>query len=233
MLELRDLDAFYGQSQILHGISLSLAQGARVAVIGRNGAGKSTLLKCIMNAGPTVRGTLRIDGHDLGQMPHFRRVRAGLALVPEDRRIFSHMTVAENLELAVQGASRTKAFNADTMIAYFPALRPLRKRYGHQLSGGQQQLLAIARGFMPRPRLLLLDEPTEGVAPVLVEHMVEVVNALCAETGGALLLSEQNIRFARGCTDYVHVIDAGILAFSGSWEDFDANPDIRKRHLAV
>jgi branched-chain amino acid transport system ATP-binding protein len=234
VLEISRLHAFYGDSQILHGIELSVGRKQRAAVIGRNGAGKSTLLKSIMAGGPTSTGEIRWCGADLRSLPGFRRTRLGLSLVPEDRRIFPHLTVMENLEIASRAAGPgTTPATAEEMIRFFPMLDGLRTRYGNQLSGGQQQLLAVARGLLPRPALLLLDEPTEGLAPIIVEQMARSINAICAAHEGALLLSEQNLWFARQCTDEVHVLDTGQIVFSGTWSEFDARPEIRNRHLAV
>ncbi|CAH1663712.1 MULTISPECIES: ABC transporter ATP-binding protein [unclassified Chelatococcus] len=234
MLEVTQLEAFYGDSQVLHGISLTVRPGQRVAVIGRNGAGKSTLLKSIMGGGTIVSGHLRWDGADLRPLAGYQRTRLGLSFVPEDRRIFPHLTVVENLEIARYATAKGKTpATPDEMISFFPMLDPLRARLGNQLSGGQQQLLAVARGLLPMPRLLLLDEPTEGLAPVIVEQMAQSINAICLKQNAAMLLSEQNLWFARQCTDTLHVLDTGRVVFSGTWEEFDARPDIRNRHLAV
>lgn len=234
MLDVSQLQARYGDSEILDGISFSVAAQQKVAVIGRNGAGKSTLLKSIMGGGPTTRGGITWNGADLRPLAGFQRTRLGLSLVPEDRRIFPHLTVVENLEIARNAAAPgVTPATPDKMISFFPMLDPLRARFGNQLSGGQQQLLAVARGLLPMPSLLLLDEPTEGLAPIIVEQMARSINAICAEHKVALLLSEQNLWFARQCTDSVHVLDTGRMMFSGSWAEFDAHPEIRNRHLAV
>ena len=234
MLEVRGLRSFYGDSQVLHGIDLAVAPGRRVAVVGRNGAGKTTLLKSIMGGGPTASGHLRWRGTDLHPLAGFERTRLGLSLVPEDRRIFPHLTVVENLEIARHAAAKGKTPSTpDEMIGFFPMLDPLRARYGSQLSGGQQQLLAVARGLLPMPGLLLLDEPTEGLAPIIVEQMAKAIVAICDAREVGLLLSEQNLWFARRCADDVHVLDTGVVVFSGSWAEFDANPQIRARHLAI
>jgi len=234
MLEVTRLEAFYGDSQILHGIDLAVRPGERVSVIGRNGAGKSTLMKSIMNGGPSVRGKVRWDGRDLDGLPGYARTRLGLSFVPEDRRIFPHLTVVENLEIAANAtpAGRTAA-TADSLIEHFPMLDPLRTRYGNQLSGGQQQLLAVARGLLPVPSMLLLDEPTEGLAPIIVQQMAESINAICKQRNLALLLSEQNLWFARQCTERVYVLDTGRVVFAGDWAEFDTRPEIKSRHLAV
>lgn len=234
MLELDGIDAFYGQAHILHDISLRLAEGERIAILGRNGAGKSTLLKSIMNAGPTVRGDIRLSGKPLGAISASDRVRLGMSLVPEDRRIFTHLTVKENILLAQQGTERKKGLpQLEEVIAQFPLLRDLLGRLGGQLSGGQQQVLAVARSIAVRPQLMLLDEPTEGLAPVIVEDLAEKIVAACDTYGIALVLAEQNLWFARQCASRVLLLDSGSLVFSGDWAAFDAATDLVERYLAV
>ncbi len=234
MLEIRELDAWYGDSHILQGVNLSVGAGQRVALLGRNGAGKSTLLKSVMNAGPRAKGVLRFDGRDLAPLPPHQRTRLGLSLVPEDRRIFTHLTVAENIAMARYGSVPARpAIAVDDIVARFPMLAPLQQRYGGQLSGGQQQLLAVARAMAANPRLLLLDEPTEGLAPIIVEEMARDVVRTCSEKQVALLLCEQNIWFARRCTQHVVVIDTGRIVFDGGWDEFDRNPQIQQRYLAL
>jgi branched-chain amino acid transport system ATP-binding protein len=234
VLEVRELDAFYGDSHVLHGARISVGPGERVALLGRNGAGKSTLLKCVMNAGPRARGTIRFQGQELAALPTHKRVRMGLALVPEDRRIFTHLTVAENIAMARHGAAPGRpAVPVAEIVARFPMLQSLQQRYGGQLSGGQQQLLAVARAMAANPSLLLLDEPTEGLAPIIVEEMAHDVVRTCAEKKVALLLCEQNIWFARRCTERVYVIDTGRIVFEGGWDAFDRQPEIQQRYLAL
>jgi branched-chain amino acid transport system ATP-binding protein len=187
-----------------------------------------------MNAGPRVVGRVRFAGRELGAMPAFRRARAGLALVPEDRRIYAHLTVRENLELAQRAARPgVTPHSPERLFARFPMLGELQARYGNQLSGGQQQLVAVARALVPRPSVLLLDEPTEGLAPVIVQQMAADVARTCAEDGTALLLTEQNLWFARQCTSHVHLIDSGRIVFSGSWAELDREEDMARRYLAV
>jgi ABC-type branched-subunit amino acid transport system ATPase component len=233
-LTITALDAFYGDSQILHGVTLSVPARARVAVVGRNGAGKTTLLKSVMGGGPETQGQMSWGERPLDGLAGFERTRLGLSLVPEDRRIFPHLTVAENMEIALNAARAGKApLTVAELVAAFPMLAPLVQRRGDQLSGGQQQMLAVARGLVPAPDLLLLDEPTEGLAPIIVEQLAAALVAICAARGTGLLLAEQNLWFARRCTTEVHVLDAGCLVFSGTWAAFDAAPDIKTRHLAV
>lgn len=234
MLDVQGIDALYGESHILHGVSLRVRDGGRLAILGRNGAGKSTLLKSIMNAEPTVRGTIAWEGKPLGSAPSHVRARMGICLVPEDRRIFAHLTVLENLTMARYALpSGVAPLDAEEVLARFTMLVPLANRYGDQLSGGQQQLVAFARALMARPRLMLLDEPTEGLAPIIVEQLAKDVVEACEREGVALLLCEQNIWFARQCTDEVAVLDSGQIVFSGGWDEFDARSDIKNRYLAM
>ena len=233
MLEVRSIDAFYGQSHVLYSVSLSVGAGERVAVLGRNGAGKSTLLKSIMNADPRVEGTIRFDGKTLDGLPSHRRAKLGLALVPEDRRIFPHITVEENIAMARFATPVGSAkVDVEAVVSRFPMLAPLKARLGSQLSGGQQQMVAVARGIAASPRLILLDEPTEGLAPIIVEQLAEEIRSAFSGNVG-LLLCEQNIWFARQCTDYVHVMDAGQIVFSGTWCEFDAADKVKSTHLAI
>ena len=234
MLELAGIDAFYGQAHILRDISLKLADGERIVVLGRNGAGKSTLLKSIMNAGPAVRGEIRFDAKPLGSISASNRVRLGMSLVPEDRRIFTHITVGENIRLAQHGTERSEGLPSQgEVVEKFPMLKDLVARLGGQLSGGQQQVLAVARSIAARPRLMLLDEPTEGLAPVIVEDLAQKIVEACEAYSIALLLAEQNLWFARQCASRVMLLDSGTLVFSGDWAAFDASTDLVERYLAV
>jgi branched-chain amino acid transport system ATP-binding protein len=191
-------------------------------------------LKSITNSGPRVEGKVEIGGGDAGQKAWFRRAKEGVALVPEDRRIFTHITVEENIELGRFGASSDRPVIAASQIyEWFPMLGPLRSRLGGQLSGGQQQMLAIARAVASRPSLLLLDEPTEGLAPVIVEDLAKIVAQICIDLKITMLLVEQNVWFSRQTTEAVYVLDTGSVVFSGSWADFDADESIRNRHLAI
>ncbi|MDP3136060.1 MAG: ABC transporter ATP-binding protein [Burkholderiaceae bacterium] len=234
MLDVSNLNAWYGESHILQGIGIKVPSNGRVAVLGRNGAGKSSLFKSIMNAGPRTEGLVQWEGQDLRTMPSHTRARLGLAMVPEDRRIFPHLTVMENIRIgrgATDGAR--PPLDPEQLMQTFPMLEPLRRRYGNQLSGGQQQMLAVARGLSARPRMLLLDEPTEGLAPVIVQQLARAVVAACQADGTALLLSEQNLWFARQCTDYLYILDSGRVVFEGNWSELDANPTVKTRYLAL
>jgi ABC-type branched-subunit amino acid transport system ATPase component len=234
MLEVRALDAYYGDSHILHGIDLTIPSGSRVALLGRNGAGKSTLLKSLTNAGPTAKGELRWNGKDMKGLASHERARLGIAFVPEDRRILSNLTVLENLKMAWSGTPPSRRSQTpEAVLGQFAMLQPIRDRAGGLLSGGQQQLLALARAAITNPTLLLLDEPTEGLAPLIVEQLADDVRRICQGSENSLLLCEQSVWFSRKCTDHVHILDSGRIVFSGTWGQFDGNVDIRNRHLGV
>ena len=233
MIEAAHINAFYGSSHILHDVGLRVPDKARVAVIGRNGAGKSTLLKSIMNAGPRAVGEVLWDGTSIARLSPYRRARLGIQFVPEDRRIYQHLTVLENIRMSRYASRGKPCLSTNELVRLFPMIEPILDRLGGQISGGQQQMVAIARAIACRPRVLLLDEPTEGLAPAIVERLATDVKALCEAEDTSLLLSEQNIWFARRTTDSVYVIDTGRVAFSGSWAEFDAHPEIKERHLSV
>lgn len=234
MLELRNLHARYGDSQALFGLNLRVPPGAGVALLGRNGAGKSTLLKAVLDAGPTCSGDILFEGKPLAGVPTERRARLGLTLVPEDRRIFANLTVRQNLELSQHAlAPGRRALSVDAMGQLFPMLPGLLDRLGYQLSGGQQQLVAVARGLMASPTLLLLDEPSEGLAPKLAMDLAHEVRRAREQLGLTVLLAEQNVAYARACTEYVYLLDSGTLVFQGDWAGFDANPELKTRYLAV
>lgn len=234
MLEVRDFNAWYGKSHILHDVALSVATGEGVALLGRNGAGKSTLLKAIMDAGPRGEGTLTFEAEPLAGLRTYARARKGLCLVPEDRRIFSHTTVAENLKLARYGTPpNAEPMPVEDVIKLIPMLATLLDRKGFQLSGGQQQMVAVGRGLVPRPKLLMLDEPAEGLAPVIVEELAAEIQRIREVEGQALLVTEQNVAFARAVSDRLYVMESGRVVFSGDWASFDAAPELQQRHLAL
>jgi branched-chain amino acid transport system ATP-binding protein len=233
-LEVHDLHAFYGSAHVLFGVDLVVPAGTTTALLGRNGAGKTTLLKSIANAGVTTSGSVRYGALDLRSLPPHRVARAGVQLVPEDRRIFARLTVRENLRLATKAASAERPPVAvERIIDLFPLLGDLIGRPGYALSGGEQQLLAIGRAMVGNPTLLLLDEPSEGLAPRIVEQVGEAVERLQSEFSLTVVLAEQNSRFAVGLADAVCVIDGGKAVFQGSATDFAAEDEIRARYLQV
>jgi ABC-type branched-subunit amino acid transport system ATPase component len=234
MLEIRNLSARYGDSKALFGIDMAVQAKGAVALLGRNGAGKSTLMKSLLDAGPQTSGEIRLDGKSLDRLSTEARARLGLTLVPEDRRIFTTLTVRQNLELALHALGKQRpTMNVERMCELFPMLKDLLERLGFQLSGGQQQLVAVARGLMASPTVLLLDEPAEGLAPKVAQDLALQVRRAREMLGLTLLVAEQSIAYARQCTQYVHLLDSGSLVFAGDWRTFDARPDLKTRYLAV
>jgi branched-chain amino acid transport system ATP-binding protein len=227
------LVAGYGPAQVRFGVELSLAAGEVAALMGRNGAGKSTTLKALMGLLPPRAGRVRFAGRDITGWPPFRIARLGLGDVPEDRRIFGDLTVAENLEVGRRPArdGRT-AWTPERLFAVFPNLAAMRGRRASAMSGGEQQMLTIARTLMGNPDAVLLDEPSEGLAPVIVEQMAEAVLRMKQE-GIAVLLSEQNLDFAAAVADRAYVIEKGSIRFSGPMATLEADEGARQAWLAV
>jgi branched-chain amino acid transport system ATP-binding protein len=233
LLEVRGLSAFYARAQVLFGISLDLRPGEVVALLGRNGAGKSTTLKAIMGLVARNAERLAFAGREIDNCPSFRIARLGLGYVPEDRRIFTDLTVEENLETGRRPATAGRSpWTPERLFRLFPNLAEMRGRRGNQMSGGEQQMLAIARTLMGNPEAILLDEPSEGIAPVIVQMMAEAIRAMKAE-GVAVLLSEQNWAFAAGISDRACVIERGEIRFQGSMAELMANEALRAETLGV
>mgnify|MGYP006294613051 FL=1 len=234
LLSARGLEAFYGRAQILFDVDLDVDAGEAVVLLGRNGAGKTTTLRTLMGLVPARRGELRIDGEPMsGAEPTHEIVRRGIGWVPEDRRIFGELTVAENLEVGRrEPAPGGTPWTIQALFALFPNLEGLARRRARYTSGGEQQMLAIARTLMGNPRLVLLDEPSEGLAPVIVQDLARAVTAMKA-AGVGLLLSEQNLSFARAVADRAYVIEGGRIRWAGSMGDLDADAAARRRWLAV
>jgi branched-chain amino acid transport system ATP-binding protein len=231
MLELHDVHAVYGRSQVLYGVDLMAADGEVVTLLGRNGAGKSTTLKTIVGLVAVTRGEIRFQGRSLrGLAPHTIS-RLGIGFVPEDRRIFADLTVRENLSVGQRPAPEGR-WTLATVFALFPRLRELAGQRGGSLSGGEQQMLTIARTLMTGPALLLLDEPSEGLAPVVVRALGEAIAALKRE-GLTIVLSEQNVKFARRLADRAYVIEKGQIKFAGTMAALDADDDLRRAYLTV
>jgi branched-chain amino acid transport system ATP-binding protein len=228
MLELDDVHAYYGPSHVLHGVSLRVAPGEIVCLLGRNGAGKTTTLRAIMNLVRVERGRMRFRGREIRGLPTHEVSRLGLGLVPEDRRIFGELSVLENLRVG----QRRDGWPIERVFELFPALRPLAGRRGGSLSGGEQQMLTIARTLMGAPRLLLLDEPSEGLAPVVVRALAECLIRLRAE-GVTVLLSEQNLQLARRLADRAYILEKGQVKFEGTMAALDADEPLRRAHLSV
>lgn len=233
MLELAALDTFYGRAHILHGVSFAVARGEVLALIGRNGAGKSTTMKAIMGLVPSRGGRILLDGTNiLGREP-FEIARFGLGYVPEDRRIFSQLSVTENLEVGRRPPRPgAPSWTVERLFDLFPNLGGMRDRPAGRMSGGEQQMLTIARTLMGNPRLVLLDEPSEGLAPVIVEALAGTIRALKSE-GLTILISEQNLHFAGLVADRAVVVEKGIVRFDGTMAELAADEDVRRRHLSI
>ena len=232
VLEVEALHAGYGPAEVLFGVSLLLRRGEVAALMGRNGAGKSTTLKAIMGLLPARGGRVRFQGQDITGLPPYRIARLGLGYVPEDRRIFTDLTVFENLEVGRRAARDRAAWTPDRLFAVFPNLAEMRNRRASAMSGGEQQMLTIARTLMGNPDAVLLDEPSEGLAPVIVEQMAEAVLRMKAE-GIAVLLSEQNLDFAAAVSDRAYVIEKGGIRYQGTMDALEADDGARAAYLTV
>jgi urea transport system ATP-binding protein len=231
MLEVGNLDLHYGAAMVLRQVSLSAEQGAVTCLLGRNGVGKTSLLRAIAGAHPASAGTIRWDGEDITHLPSYERARRGIAWVPQGRDIFPLLSVRENLESGFAVLPRGARRIPNEVFDLFPVLRQMLRRQGGNLSGGQQQQLAIARALVMRPRLLLLDEPTEGIQPSIIKEIGRVI-ALLRERGGiAILLVEQYYDFARDLAQRIAVMDRGEIVLSGERDDLDETAV--RRHLSV
>lgn len=233
MLELRDLHTGYGETKIIHGLSLTAQAGRILAVLGRNGAGKSTTLKAIMGLIPIAAGSVIFDGKEIGGMPPYAIARNGIAYVPETRDIFPSLSVRENLELAARLAPANGAnWTMERILNFFPRLGERLGNGGNQLSGGEQQMLAIGRALLMNSRLLILDEPTEGLAPIIVRQIHEKLLELKTE-GLTMVLVEQNFGFALSLADTVSIIGRGIAVWSGSPQEIRERRDVQSQWLGV
>lgn len=238
LLDVEGLDAWYGAARILRGVSLQVGRGDVVALMGRNGAGKSTTLKAIMGLVKRRARRLAFMGRDVERLRPFETARAGMAYVPEDRRVFTELTVDENLVLGRlperqwPDGQRAINWNQEALYELFPALQKLRERTAGTLSGGEQQMLTVARALMGNPFLLLLDEPSEGVAPIVVEQMVAMIRALKAR-GTSILLSEQNLPFARLVADRAYVLEKGVIRYSGRMDVLLADEALKRQYLTL
>jgi branched-chain amino acid transport system ATP-binding protein len=218
VIEVRDLTAAYGRAQILFGMDFRAQAGEVLVLLGRNGAGKSTTLKCLMGLVPSRGGEVRLQGTRIDALPVHRIARRGLGYVPEDRRIFTDLTVRENLEVGrLPPGAGSAPWTPERLFRLFPGLEAMQSRLGARMSGGEQQMLAIARTLMGNPRVLLLDEPAEGLAPIVVEQLAATILALKSE-GMCILLSEQNLRFARLVGDRACLLERGRIRASGTLE---------------
>ena len=233
MLELQDVHSYYDQSHIIQGVSLSVERGETVALVGRNGAGKTTLLKSIMGILPARRGRVLFDGRDITHLPTHEIAHRGITLVPEDRRIFPRLTVAENLRVAARArGGHDGADQLERVFAYFPRLRERLRQSGQSLSGGEQQMLALARGFLARPDLMLIDELSGGLMPMLVEALMDILRRINGD-GITILLVEQDLEVALALARRCYVLDQGRIQFEGTAEALRESEEIQRRYLGV
>ena len=238
MLEVSGLNAWYGAAHILFDLSFRIEPGEVVALMGRNGAGKSTTINALMALIARRSGTVRFCGEDISTLRPFEIARRGLGFVPEDRRIFSDLTVLENLDIGRQPPRRfpdgrpAPSWTPETLFAIFPNLGRMTDRLGAHMSGGEQQMLTVARTLMGNPFLVLLDEPSEGVAPIIVEQMAQMILAL-KEQGVSILLSEQNMHFAELVSDRAYVLEKGQIRYQASMAELAANEEVRRSYLSV
>jgi branched-chain amino acid transport system ATP-binding protein len=234
MLSVANIETYYGDAHVLHGISLKVERGQVVTLLGRNGAGKSTTLRSIMGIAPARFGSIRFLERNITSEPCEEIARLGIAYVPEERGIVPNLTVGENLRLGVLGSGgvRDATMRYSEAFEYFPTLKPMLGRRGGHLSGGEQQMLALARALVARPQLMLVDEPTEGLSPLMVEKVVDVLK-LINERGTTILLVEQSVDVAFALSHYVYVMDQGQLQFEGLPEALKANEDLQQTLLGV
>ena len=230
MLEVKDIHTYYGDSYILQGISLEVEKGSVIAILGRNGMGKTTLIHSIIGFNPPRQGRIMFQGKDITKVPSYNRVALGLGLVPQERRIFPSLTVLENLKVAAN--KEREDWTIERVFSIFPRLQERIRHRGDNLSGGEQQMLTIGRALMTCPSLLLMDEPSEGLAPVLVRVMRDSIFRL-KEEGLSILLVEQNLRFALKSAGYVHLLERGKIAYSCTPEELDGDQETKLKYLGV
>jgi branched-chain amino acid transport system ATP-binding protein len=234
LLDVREIETAYGLSRVLFGVSIDVRAGECVCLLGRNGVGKTTTMRSIMGLTPPQRGRVTWKGADITGWPSYRVARAGIGFVPEDRRIFADLTVWENLDVASRaaGATTSAPWTIERVFDLFPKLAELTRRNGGFLSGGEQQMLTIARTLMGNPELLLLDEPSEGLAPLVVDHLQEQIERLKRE-GLTILLAEQGVDFSLALADRVYVLEKGSIRFSGAASELRGNEALRHELLAL
>ena len=229
VLDVADVHTYYGESHVLHGVTLTVADGEVLTILGRNGMGKTTLIRSIIGFTPPRAGTVRLKGEDVAGFAPYRLVERGVALVPQGRRVFPSLSVRENLDVARRGVGR---WSLERVYELFPRLRERAGNRANKLSGGEQQMLAIARALMSNPELLLMDEPTEGLAPLLVREVGRVIGELKRE-GLSILLVEQNLPLALGVADRVHILSRGQIVYTGSPAALAADEEVKSRYLGV
>ena len=234
LLAVEEIHTYYGEAHILQGVSLTIGEGEVVTLIGRNGAGKTTTLRSIMGIARPRRGRVRLRGDDVTALGTHEIARRGIAWIPEERRVLPNLTVLENLRLGMLGASRTNGGRdvLDEVFEYFPRLRERIDHRGRFLSGGEQQMLAIARGLVSRPSVMLVDEPTEGLAPLLVQNLTDILSAI-NRRGTTILLVEQTLEVAMALSHRLYVMDQGRIQFEGTPDALRRDPTIQQRFLEI
>ena len=232
MLELSDVHAYYGDSYVLQGISLEVKKGSTVALLGRNGMGKTTTIRSIIGIIPPRRGAIHFNGKDITSIPSYRIARMGIGLVPQGWRIFPSLSVKENLTMSARGIGKSTSWSLDQVYSLFPVLKERANIKGTLLSGGEQQMLTIGRALMTNPHLLLMDEPSEGLAPLLVREIGRVIAQL-KESGFSTLLVEQNLPMALSVADYVYVISNGKIVYQSLPEEFNKNEEVKAKYIGV
>ena len=233
MLEVRDLQSAYGRSQVLFGVSMSVGDGQVASLLGRNGMGKTTTVRSIMGITPATSGSIRFEGKPIQNLPSYRVAQAGLGLVPEGRQVFPNLTVRENLlATAANRGGRENPWTLDRVYLLFPNLKERNSQYGDQLSGGEQQMLAIGRALMTNPRLLLLDEATEGLAPLVRSEIYRSIERLKAE-GMSILVIDKDLKALTRFAEVHYVLEKGRVVWSGSSADLAASRDVQQRYLGV
>ncbi len=231
ILEVQDIHTYYGDAYVLQGLSLKLEQGQILGLLGRNGVGKTTLVNSIVGFNPPRRGQIVFKGDDITQKPSFETARTGMGLVPQGRRVFPTLSVEENLLVALRSPDR-HGWGLERVYALFPRLLERRNQRAKTLSGGEQQMLAIGRALMTNPDCLIMDEPSEGLAPIIIQGLWEAIGKL-KEQGLSILLVEQNANLALKLVDYVHVMSKGQVVYSGKPEELKANDEIKASYLGI
>ena len=232
LLDVQGINTYYGLSHILFDVSLQVDRGEVVVLLGRNGAGKTTTMRSVMGLTSPKSGTVIFNGHDVTGMVPYKVARLGIGFVPEDRRIFPDLTVRANLEVGLRKSKGITNWTIERIYEIFPRLEGLANRRGGNLSGGEQQMLTISRTLMGNPDLILLDEPSEGLAPIIVKVLGDFIDLLKRE-GTTVLLSEQNVRFSLKHSDRAYIVDNGHIKYHGTIAELEKNEDVKKRYLAV
>lgn len=230
MLHVQNIQTYYGDSYILQGVSLDVEKGMIIGLLGRNGMGKTTLIRSLIGLNPPKQGKIIFHGHDLANKPPFQIVKLGMGWVPQGRQIFPSLNVTENL--LVGSGSQRGGWTIENIYEFFPPLQERAHHPGNRLSGGEQQMLAIGRSLMGNPSLLLMDEPTEGLSPLYVKTVGEVIHKL-KESGISILLVEQNLRFALKHADFIHILNKGKIVYSSTPKELDRDEEIKHKYLGV